>query len=74
MLKNWDPIGIKDEPRAQDEYDMYIGGVFSLLVNNASDEEINSYLWKIVEERIEVHPPRGATEETVKALRTIRLG
>ena len=34
----WDPIGIKDEPNAQDEYDGYLGGVYELLVGGAVDE------------------------------------
>ena len=25
LLEVWDPIGIKDEPNAQDEYDAYMG-------------------------------------------------
>ena len=29
----WDPIGVKDEPNAQDEYDGYLGGVYELLVS-----------------------------------------
>lgn len=29
----WDPIGVKDEPNAQDEYDSYLGGVYELLVS-----------------------------------------
>ncbi len=74
LVKVWDPIGIKDEPRAQDEYDSYIGGVFSLLINHGSDKEIEDYLWKIIEDRIHVHPPKGATQGVVKALRGIRLG
>jgi len=31
LVSVWDPIGIKDEPRAQGEYDSYVGGVFNLL-------------------------------------------
>jgi hypothetical protein len=37
LVKEWDPIGIKDEPRAQDEYDNYVGGVFNLLATDRSD-------------------------------------
>ncbi len=73
LVKIWDPIGIKDEPRAQDEYDSYIGGVFHLLVKHGSDKEIEDYLWKIVEDRIHVHPQEGATKDAVNALRRIRL-
>jgi hypothetical protein len=74
LLNSWDPIGIKNEPRARDEYDSYIGGIYKLLKNGSSDEEIASYLWRVIEDRIQVHPARGATEKTVKELRRIKLG
>jgi len=73
LLNIWDPIGIKEEPRAQGEYDNYIGGVYDLLLGHQSDSEIENYLWKIIEERIHVHPQKSATQATVKALRNIRL-
>jgi hypothetical protein len=73
LVKEWDPIGIKDEPRAQDEYDSYIAGVFNLLARHGSDKEIEDYLWKIIEDRIHLHPRKGATQNAVKALRSIRL-
>ena len=74
LLNSWDPIGIKNEPQARDEYDSYIGGVYKLLKKGSSDEEIASYLWRVIEDRIQVHPARGATEKTVKELRRIKLG
>jgi hypothetical protein len=73
LVNMWDPIGIKDVPEAQDEYDAYIGGVFDLLNKRASEEDISAYLWKVIGERIHRHPERGATEEAVKALRRIRI-
>ena len=73
LMTCWDPIGVKDEPLAQGEYDSYIGGVFSLLWGNASDEELKAHLWKIIEERIHVHPAAGATDRTVAGLRAIKL-
>ena len=73
LVDVWDPIGIKDEPNAQDEYDTYIGGAFELLKKGGSDEELSAYLWRIIEERIHVHPAKGATQETIKALRRIRM-
>ena len=44
LLHQWDPIGIKDEPNAQDEYDSYVGGVYRLLASHASAEEIAKHL------------------------------
>jgi hypothetical protein len=60
-VKVWDPIGIKGEPGAQDEYDSYIGGALHLLMNLGSEKQIEDYLWKITEGSIHVHPQRGAT-------------
>ena len=60
LLDVWDPIGIKDEPNAQDEYDGYLGGVYELLVRGASDEDIEEHLWKIVTERMGLSPERSA--------------
>ncbi len=72
-MKVWDPIGIKDEPRAQGEYDRYIGGVFNLLTNHGSEKEIEDYPWKVIEEKIHIHPQKGATQNAANALRNIRL-
>lgn len=73
LLQYWDPIGIRDDPNAQDEYDGYLGGIYELLVRDASDKEISNHLWRIIEERIEVHPQSGATERTVRELRAIPI-
>ena len=47
LLRNWDPIGVLEESKAQDEYDTYIGGIYRLLYNSASAEEIASHLANI---------------------------
>jgi len=44
LLDYWDPIGIKTEPGAQDEYDGYIGSIYRLLVNHATVEQIVQHL------------------------------
>jgi len=44
FLEVWDPIGISDDPNAQDEYDGYIGRIFELLAPGGNDEEIVDYL------------------------------
>jgi hypothetical protein len=73
LLQTWDPIGIRDEPKAQDEYDTYLGGVYALLVGGATDEEISNHLWHIVNDRMGLNAARKAMEETVAALRAIRI-
>src|SRR5581483_11670324 len=52
LLNVWDPIGIKDEPNAQGEYDGYIGEIYGLLTRGASDAEIHDRLKYIMTERM----------------------
>jgi hypothetical protein len=73
LLQCWDPIGISEEPKAQDEYDGYLGGVYGLLVRGASDKEIADHLVTIVEQRMSLHPQSEATERTIRALRAIPI-
>jgi hypothetical protein len=73
LLRVWDPIGIKDEPNAQDEYDGYMGNVYELLVSGASDERIAQYLSQIVTEQMELPAKLGDMAGTVAALRRIQL-
>ena len=48
----WDPIGVAGPPQARDEYDGYVGPVFTLLRSGASDSEISSHLETIASERM----------------------
>ena len=73
LMTVWDPIGVRNEPNAQDEYDSYLGGVFGLLTGGASDDRINEYLWRIVTERMELPAKKEDMQSTVSALRQIQL-
>jgi len=46
-MQEWDPIGVKNEPQAADEYDGYIAGICALLRDGASDEQIAHHLSEI---------------------------
>jgi hypothetical protein len=46
----WDPIGVRGEPHARDEYDGYVPDIYSLLRKEACAEQIAAYLDKIVTE------------------------
>jgi hypothetical protein len=73
LMDVWDPIGIKYEPNAQDEYDGYLGGVYELLVGKASDEQIQDHLWRIVTERMALSAKKDDMADTVRVLRRIQL-
>ena len=60
LMSHWDPIGVKDEPYAADEYDRYIGGVFELLVDQATAGQIEEYLRVIETERMGLTNAHGA--------------
>jgi hypothetical protein len=73
LMDVWDPIGIKDERNAQDEYDSYLGGVYELLVSGAADEDIADHLWRIATERMDLPAKKSDMADTVVALRQIQL-
>jgi hypothetical protein len=72
FLKVWDPIGIQDEPNAQDEYDGYIGRAFELLQTNADDKTLDDYLTWIVG-RMGMDASRSSHRDVIAALRAIEL-
>jgi hypothetical protein len=74
LLNTWDPIGVKDEPNAQDEYDGYIGRLYELLTSNGSDAELTEYLYWAVHDHMGFdRATRPDMAATVDALRKIAL-
>lgn len=52
LRRNWDPIGIKNLPEAEGEYDGYVGGVFRLLASGATAHEIAAHLVQVESDRL----------------------
>jgi hypothetical protein len=74
LLEVWDPIGIKDEPNAQDEYDGYIRTLYDLLVSHADDSRLIDYLHWAVHDHMGLDAARRSDmEATVEALKKIPL-
>lgn len=48
----WDPIGVAGVPQARDEYDGYVGPVFSLLRSGASESDVAAHLVRVAGERM----------------------
>jgi hypothetical protein len=48
----WDPIRVAGIPQARNEYDTYVGPVFTLLQSGATEAQIAQHLEKISSERI----------------------
>ena len=70
FLDIWDPIRVKDEPNAQDEYDRYIGPVFELLITGGSDKQIIEYLDQVVA-GMGMDGSRVSMQAVIDALRAI---
>jgi hypothetical protein len=72
FMEVWDPIGVRDEPNAWDEYDGYLGHALELLIAGASDHEWEEYLdW--ITARMGMDSSRHSHSEVIQALRTIDL-
>lgn len=54
LLKEWDPIGIQEEPLAQKEYDAYVPTLVALVAQRATEKEIFGHLWLIETRRLEL--------------------
>jgi hypothetical protein len=44
LINEWDPIGMRHEPRAQTEYDTYIPGIIRILQDGADRSALRTYL------------------------------
>jgi hypothetical protein len=44
LLSEWDPIGVRDEPAAQDEYDAYAAVIVDMINAGRSETELADYL------------------------------
>jgi hypothetical protein len=73
LLRTWDPIGIQDEPNAQNEYDAYIGRIYDLLTSGSVDSEIVEYLFWAVYENMGLDASREDMLPTLTELRDIDL-
>lgn len=52
LMREWDPIGVHDEPAARDEYDTYVSRVASMILSKKSPSEIARYLLNVETEKM----------------------
>ncbi len=70
LLREWDSIGVKDVPQAQDEYDSYAPHIYTLLITGRS-QELSDYLWSVETENMGLTGDRQATESFAERLMRI---
>jgi hypothetical protein len=75
LFWHWDPIGVRDCVKEEDEYDAYVGPVYRLLGSGASDQELAAYLTRTERETMGLNVPSGAQdlEEVIRLLRAIDI-
>ena len=75
LLRDWDPIGVREIPEAQDEYDSYVGGVYRLLASHAQDDELVEHLYRIERETMGLGPrDKSGLLHVVQKLRALNVG
>ena len=52
LWQKWDPIGINDCDEARDEYYSYLPGIFKLKAEQADQETLAQYLFKLETENM----------------------
>ena len=72
LLHEWDPIGVAEVPAAQDEYDSYIGQIYTMLSRHDPRHLLIDHLWEI--ETVNMGPAgsRRRTEAVVDSLLRLR--
>jgi hypothetical protein len=74
LLEEWDPIGVRGIPEAQDEYDGYVPDVHRLLMRRASALEVFEYLWQVEAEHMGLPGNRAHTQEIAARLVALAEG
>ena len=74
LIREWDPIHVQGVPEAQDEYDSYIGGVYRLLANGASESEIATHLPSVERESMGFVTSTEALLPVARRLKQLDVG
>lgn len=69
---DWDPIGIASLTEEMGEYDNYLGRLCELVMENATEDELFSYLWKVETEFIGLPGNAAKTREFANWLRALK--
>jgi hypothetical protein len=72
LMQEWDPIGVRDVPQAQDEYDSYVGRIYVMLMDErATPEAIAAYLFDIAARHMGLANQAGLAERCHQTAATL---
>jgi len=72
LLREWDPIGVAEEPDAQDEYDSYIHEIHGMLIRHEPRHRLVDHLWWAETEHMGLFGDRRRTEAVADHLIALR--
>ncbi len=52
LFRDWDPIGVNDNPKLADEYDSYIAPVYRILSGSRSEDDLIECLYRAEHDQI----------------------
>src|SRR5438105_13500422 len=52
LFRDWDPIGVNDNPQLVDEYDSYIAPVYRILSGSRSEDDLIECLYRTEHDQI----------------------
>jgi hypothetical protein len=73
LLQEWDPIGIRDVPEAQDEYDSYVFEICAMLREGKTTGKLYEHLRWIESERMGLDGDARHTEWIAKMLTSLLM-
>jgi hypothetical protein len=72
LMMEWDPIGVRNVPEAQDEYEKYVSEVYVMLMDQrASETAIGKYLFDITTGYMGITPRPELTERCQRTAATL---
>jgi hypothetical protein len=72
LLREWDPIGVAEEPDAQDEYDSYIHEIHGMLIRHEPRHRLIDHLWWVETKHMSLFGNRSRTEAVADRLLELR--
>ncbi|MFD2261794.1 hypothetical protein ACFSM5_02775 [Lacibacterium aquatile] len=61
LMDEWDPVGVRDNPEAQDEYDEYVSTAHRMLTKRGADaEQLFAFLQWVEADQMELPPSSEA--------------
>ena len=73
LLNDWDPIGIKNDPKAKSEYDTYALRIVGMLFKGINEKELSDYLKEVVEQELGLKVNTESTKIVTQKLLSLEI-